>query len=105
MRTHLTHALLTLWALVFAGAIAVQLPDTALGNSLLAATIWMGFYPLAHAVGLATSRYWAMLGLFVPTVWAMSLPSLPSGLARRCPHGRRARAGSDWGWSATLDGG
>lgn len=57
--------LLFLWAVLFASAVRVTVLDGAFGDLTFAMAVWMGFYPLAMASGIGTSRYWRMLILFV----------------------------------------
>jgi hypothetical protein len=54
------------WGLAFASLIRVQLPETGWGDLAFGLVLWTGFYPLAQSSQLAMSRYWLMLGVFIP---------------------------------------
>jgi uncharacterized membrane protein len=71
------YVLLVLWGFTFTSAVGLQASDTLAGEAVFAAALWMGFYPLAIAVGFSVGRYWAMLAVFVPCVVALRALPVP----------------------------
>jgi hypothetical protein len=73
------YVLLVLWGFTFTSAVRLQASDTLAGEAVFAAALWMGFYPLAVAVGFSVGRYWAMLAVLVPCAVALRALPMPQG--------------------------